>query len=254
MLQETPKLKRAYSKGPYNKSDLTEQWIRISEGCPNACPYCSETTENGKEPIHHPIPEIVRNRVRITDMNLIYKPRAVEIINELGAKRVNGKVVYYELLCGVDYRFMTQELSNVLHNNRFTNIRLAWDFSFALQREIKDTLKMLMKAGYSSKKLTVFMICNWRTPYLENCAKVDLCKVWNVKVADCWFDNQTPPDIKPIHWTDDEINNFRAKVRKHNQLVNFGIDPEVPVFRKKQQQTLLENISREQQEKRKNEL
>lgn len=55
---------------------------------------------------------------------------------------------------------------------------------------------------------------------------MDLCKVWNVQMADCYFDNQLSPNIKPIHWTEEQIREFRHKVRKHNQLVNFGIDPE----------------------------
>ena len=56
--------------------------------------------------------------------------------------------------------------------------------------------------------------------------KLELCKVWNVKVADCYFDNQLSPNIKPIHWQLPSILHFRRDVRKHNQLVNFGIDPE----------------------------
>jgi len=73
----------------------------------------------------------------------------------------------------------------------------------------------------------VFMICNWTIPYGENLKKLDLCKVWRVKVGDCYFDNQTSPNINPSHWTDLQIKTFRNKVRKHNQLVNFRIDPEV---------------------------
>jgi hypothetical protein len=47
-----------------------------------------------------------------------------------------------------------------------------------------------------------------------------------VKVADCYFDNQLSPNTKPIYWDVLEIASFRSKVRKHNQLVNFKIDPE----------------------------
>ena len=91
---------------------------------------------------------------------------------------------------------------------------------------------MLKKSGYGKGDITVFMVCNWKRTYNENLQKMDLCKVWNVKIADCWFDNQTPPDIKPIHWTEQEIKDFRKKCRKHNQLVNFGIDPELNQLKK----------------------
>ncbi len=209
--QVKPNLRKPYSKGAYNKSDHKEQWIRISEGCPNACPYCRETFENGTKPIYYPIPKIVKNNVKIMDMNLLYKPKALKILNELGKKRVNGKVVYYELVCGIDYRYLTQELADALKRNRFMNVRLAWDWQFVLQKKIKKTIDLLLKAGYVARDLTVFIICNWLISYEDNLRKLDLCKVWNVKVADCWFDNQLSPNIKPIHWTIDQIKDFRKK-------------------------------------------
>jgi hypothetical protein len=215
-----------YSRGLYNKVVDDEQWIRISEGCPNGCEYCRETKECGKEPIYFDIPEIVRNKVKLMDMNLMYKDRCLQIIEELGNKRVDGKVVYYELICGIDWRFMTQEKADALHKNRFKNIRFAWDWQFVLQYKIRDCVKMLVKAGYDSRELSCFMVCNWKIPYEENLRKLDLLKVWNVKVNDCWYDNQLSPNIKPIHWTEEQIKTFRRMCRKHNQIVRFGIDPE----------------------------
>jgi len=217
---------KPYAKGEYNKFDDQEQWIRLSEGCPNGCPYCREGIENPEIKVFE-IPEIVRNKVKILDMNLLCHQEALEIIQELGRRKVNGKVVYYELLCGVDYRFLTQELAVALKQSRFSNIRIAWDFSFSLQKKIKEAIKLLLNAGYSPKDVMIFIICNWKTTYEENLKKMDLCKVWNVQMADCYFDNQLSPNIKPIHWTEEQIKEFRHKVRKHNMLVNFGIDPEL---------------------------
>ncbi len=219
------KLTRPYSFGPYNKHDKEEQWIRITEGCPNQCAYCAEPPEFKV----FKIPRIIRRKVKVMDMNLLAKPEALDIIRDLGARRVKGKVVYYELVCGIDYRFLTKELAEALHKNRFKNIRFAWDYGFELQYKMRDALKLLLKAGYRADKLTVFMICNWRTAYEENLRKLDLCKVWNVKVADCWFDNQLSPNIKPVYWMADQIKDFRAKCRKHNLLVGFKIDPEVKI-------------------------
>ena len=72
----------------------------------------------------------------------------------------------------------------------------------------------------------IFVLCNWKIPYKVNLIKMDLCKIWNVKIHDAYFDNQLPPKIKPIHWTIEQIRDFRHKVRKHNQMVNFKIDPD----------------------------
>jgi hypothetical protein len=109
-------------------------------------------------------------------------------------------------------------------------VRIAWDWFYKDQFKIKDALQILMKAGYDSKKIMVFMICNHPSiSYEENMNKLDLCKVWNVLCADCYFDNQVRIHDKfiPIGWTTKEAYAFREKVRKHNHLVNFGVDPEL---------------------------
>lgn len=216
-------LLKPYSYGAYNKSNDKEQWVRLTEGCPNNCPFCYEPTEQKV----FGIPKIVRNHVKIMDMNLLCKKEAIHIINELGSKRVNGRVVHYELICGIDHRFLSHALAFALKENRFQNIRLAWDWHYEDQYQIKVAIEKLLMAGYNTNDIMVFMICNWRINYDENCEKLDLCKVWNVKVCDCYFDGQVSPKIIPIFWSDIQIKMFRHKVRKHNQLVNFKIDPEV---------------------------
>ena len=216
-----------YTYGAFNvidKKDSKIQVIRITEGCPNNCPYCYEP----KKVTIYDIPTIIRNNVRIIDMNLLSKRnKAKEIIKDLGLKRVNNKVVYYELVCGIDYRFMDQEFADLLKQNRFIKIRLAWDWEYTEQRRIKNTINLLKKAGYKSKNINIFMICNWLIPFEQNCNKLDLCKVWSVKAVDCYFDNQLSPNILPIYWKAEQIKTFRRMVRKHNQLIGFGIDPEV---------------------------
>lgn len=216
---------KPYSYGPYNKFNDTEQWIRITEGCPHNCSFCYEPMEQKV----FRIPKIVRNLVKIMDMNLLCKKQAIEIIMELGKKRVNRKVVRYELICGIDHRFLSHAIAFALKENRFQKIRLAWDWYYKDQLDIKVAIGKLLMAGYKPNDLMVFMICNWRIPYTENCKKLDLCKVWNVKVCDCYFDGQVSPKIVPIHWTSIEIKDFRRKVRKHNQLVIFKMDPQIAV-------------------------
>jgi len=223
LLKKEVNLNKPYSLGSYNKYDKKEQWIRITEGCPHDCPFCYEPTEIKI----FEIPEIVRNNVKIMDMNILCKSKALQIIKDLGKKRVNKKVVYYELICGIDYRFLTQEIANELKKNRFINIRIAWDWFYRDQYAIKDAINKLLKAKYKRNNIMIFMICNWKIPFKLNCKKLDLCKVWNVKVADCYYDGQTFPNVIPIYWTDQENKTFRKMVRKHNQLVNFKLDPEV---------------------------
>jgi len=216
-----------YDRSKYNVSNETEQWIRLGDGCPNNCAYCYCPTDI----IQYEIPEINRNKVKIMDMNLLCYPNALEIIKELGTRKVNGKVVYYELICGIDHRFLTLELAIALKESRFKNIRFAWDYGYHLQKVIKKSVDILKKAGYKPKEISIFVLSNWKTPYCDCIRKLDLMKIWNVKVNDCWFDNQLPPKIKPIHWTYEQCKNFRRLCRKHNQMVLFGIDPELKYIR-----------------------
>jgi len=208
-------LSKPYSKGAYNKSDTEEQHIRITEGCPNSCVYCAETWENGTKPIYYEIPEIIRNKVCILDMNIIYKDRCVQILDNLGRRKVNSKIIKYELQCGIDWRNLDQEKASALKRNRFQNIRWAWDYAYSDVYKHFDCLKFLINAGYDPKKIQVFMVCNWLIPYDECVAKLMTLKHWNVQVSDCWFDNQLPPNIKPIHWTEEEIKKFRKLCRNH---------------------------------------
>jgi len=226
---------RSYSTGPYNKMNDTEQWIRLSQGCPNRCPFCYEPFEQKL----FPIPQIDRNLVKIMDMNLLSQEGASTTIRWLGTIRVNKKVVHYELVCGIDHRFLTPLLAEALKISRFQKIRLAWDFAYLDQFRIRKALKMLMAVGYRPEKMTVFMICNWEISYEECLKKLYLCAIWSVKVADCYFDGQVSPNIEPIGWTVEQIKDFRKRVRKHNQLVNFGIDPELKKPSWKQVKSLL---------------
>ena len=79
---------RSYSTGPYNKWDDKEQWIRISQGCPNNCSFCYEPPKE----IVFDIPQIVRNNVKIMDfitkMDLAYSIADV-IISRAGAGSIS---------------------------------------------------------------------------------------------------------------------------------------------------------------------
>lgn len=215
-----------YSKGEQNIITDEYQVIRLSEGCPHRCDWCREHVEIGDKWKIFDIPKIVRRDIRITDMNLLAKHEALDIINQFNGIRVDNRVVYPWLVCGIDYRFLTDEIAQALKNSRFVNIHMAWDWRYRDQKKIKAAVNRLKKVGY--REISIFMICNHPfVSYKENIKKLDLCKYWGCKVNDCYYDNQVSPGIIPIAWTDEQIKLFRKKVRKHNQICGFGIDPEL---------------------------
>jgi len=213
-----------YHYGAYNEIKGSKQWVRLTEGCPHNCPWCYEPTEQKI----FKIPKIVKNDVGIMDMNPLCKKEFLQILKNLPIN--NGKKIVYEFLCGIDYRFLTYEIALEMKKHHFKRVRLAWDWFYKDQLKIKDALKILYSVGYKSEDLILFMICNHTSiSYEENCKKLDLCKIWNVKVADCYYDNQIKIFDKfiPIGWTTDQAHSFRRMVRKHNRLVNWKMDPKI---------------------------
>lgn len=207
------------------------QKIQLTAGCPNQCHYCYEKPEME----YFPIPEITENQVQILDMNILANPNAKEHIEILGKKKVNNKVVYYELVCGIDFRRLTPDIARILKQNRFIHLRWAWDYGFSQQKIHKTIRNMLVKAGYNPKELSVFILVNWKIHYLECLKKLELLKIWNCKVNDCCYDggypkseidyNTHPRFNDKRFWTYSQIKDFRKRSRKHNLMVRFGIDP-----------------------------
>jgi hypothetical protein len=221
-LTRKPKYKTTYNRPQYNKVKGNIQRIETHRGCPHQCPFCYEPPID----VTFPLPEIVKNKVQILDMNFFAQQNVLQRIRELGEIKVNDKIVHYEEVCGFDYRFLTQEIAYALKKARFKKVRFAWDWGYKEQFKIKDAINMMLKAGYKRKDISMFMIVNYTISREECEKKLDLLKVWNSKVCDCCFDGGYKYCV-PEYWTQKDLTEFRAKCRKHNQLVNFGVDPEL---------------------------
>jgi hypothetical protein len=189
--------------------------IQFTKGCLNECPYCYE-----KPPIVCLDPKIPEDpEIQILDMNFLCNPQAKEILRSLPKRR-------WEFVCGLDFRRMDPEICQLLKEKGFIKIRWAWDYGFSSQRKHQHIWRMLKNAGFRPEDLSVFIIANWKIPYSDCLKKLELLKVWGVKVNDCCFDGGYKI-AKPLYWDIDQIKRFRAACRKHNQLVRFKIDPEV---------------------------
>ena len=213
-----------YDRPQYNAVKGEVQRVELHRGCPWGHEYCYEPRINED----FPVPDLVKNRVQILDMNFLVRRDALEVIQSLGEMRVGGKPIKFEFVCGIDFRFLTQPIADAMKASRFERPRIAWDEPFSEQMRIKDGVEKLLKAGYKRNEISAFMIVNWRVPYSECLRKLDLMKVWNIKVCDCCYDGGYKVAV-PVNWTLEEIKDIRLKSRKHNQLVLFGIDPQPKV-------------------------
>ncbi len=193
--------------------------IQFTKGCPNGCQFCYEDKEME---YYNPKIPVAEKLVQILDMNFLANPKCKQILRSLEHRNKS-----YELICGIDYRILLKNLETalLLKKANFVKLRWAWDYNFSQQKKHKKVMEMFVKAGYKPKELSVFMIVNWKIPYVECCQKLDLLKVWNVKVNDCCWDGGYK-QAKAKYWTPEQIKKFRKMCRKHNQMVLFGIDPE----------------------------
>jgi len=217
-----------YQYGPINQViEGKVQKIKTFEGCPHNCPYCDEPT--GRK--YFEIPELVCDKILEVSQNILYREDAKQYLIELG---MTGREV--ELVCGVDFRLLDMETAEILREFKFgwfnkkwkwsRGIRIAWDWFVDDQYKIIDAIKLLLGAGFNQSEIMVFMIVNWKVPLWECELKLDLLKVWGVKVCDCCFDGGHANAI-PEYWSQKEIDYFRAKCALHNQLVNYKIYPDL---------------------------
>lgn len=189
--------------------------LLLTEGCPNGCAYCYEPQ---KKFIEHELPDPFPLESEIIDMNFLARQNPLQDLLLIP----KGK---HQFICGVDYRRITTEIAYTMREKGFIKVRWAWDGLFSQQKIHQRILRKFLHAGYKPSSLMVFMLVNWKIPYVECVKKLELLKIWNVQVSDCCFDGGYKR-AAPGFWTDSQRKRFKGMCRKHNQLVRHGIDPE----------------------------
>lgn len=163
-------------------------------------------------------------------MNFLYAhPKPLDIINELGSKKVDGKIVHYTFLCGLDFTLMNKEIIYAMKKariGRFNNkgnyinaLSIAWDRGIDEKNKIEECIQNMHEAGYKVSSTQVRMLCNGRVGFLECKEKLKVLKENNVQIDDCWYDNQRRGKVKPIYWTAEECKRFGILCRAHNIAV-----------------------------------
>jgi len=208
---------------------MEEQTIRTSEGCPYSCPFCFQSKTTFKD--YKTIPEIKSNKVFIHDEAFLSKKDVIKTIYELGSKKVNGKVVYYELTQGINLKDLHPNIAFSLKENRFINIRFAWDDSYTKKSyyRVYDGIKMLKNAGYKDKDMICYIISNYYVSLTECLLKAKVMLHEHIPICNCRFkkyylDSKVYPEL----WNQEQIDYFTQQCRINNQIIKFGgYDPEI---------------------------
>ncbi len=227
----------------YDLVGVDYQILHGMRGCTRMCPFCGiwkleplffKTSDQIKS-------EIISDKLIFYDNNMLVNPDIENILRMLAKLTVNNRSVKSECQSGFDGRIVEQkpELALLIKQARFSNIRLAWDFSFEQYALVKKWIDIFLQAGYKNQELFIFMIYNWSFDYEELERKRKKCYEWGVQISDCryrpltqtidnynpYLNNQTEEDYY-IHsnWTDEQIRQFRRDVRKHNICIRQKIE------------------------------
>lgn len=233
------------------ENNIDYQIVHSSRGCFRHCAFCGtwiiepefEPKNSIKNIIEHGLELGLRNLV-FYDNNLLYNPHIKELLKELIELKSQRKIGWCESQSGFDGRLLEKdpELAELIKKARFRNIRIAWDNGLEDKPAIKNQIEILVKAGYNTKDISVFMIYNFDITYEDMIKKLEYCKTLGVQITDCRYrpleidyDNYLPhmrngqPEggyyiHKKAGWTDKKIRDFRKQVRQHNIWVRYAKD------------------------------
>lgn len=238
----------------YSLVDVDYQILHTSRGCIRKCGFCGtyiiEPEWTCKKSIKD---EIIKKKLVFYDNNLLANQFIEDILNELIELKKEKKITYVESQSGFDGRILRKKphLAKMLKDAGFKNPKIAWDYGIVQAPKIKEQLDLLIKAGFTAKEISVFMIYNYEPNYEEMEEKRVKCAEWGVQITDCryrpldaTFDNyssyktkgQTGKDYY-IHtkegWTDAKIRKFRRNIRRHNICMRHEVDYHSTILERK---------------------
>jgi len=209
----------------YSVAKDGEHWIRLTDGCFRSCWNCYTP----KDVKVYDLPEIKANKVRFLDQNFIHAhDNPLKLIQSL-PKKLNGKVIRYTFLAGLDFTLFNQEILDAMKKarvGRFNNagnfingLSIAWDRTYNERYMIDKAIDMMLQAGYSRRGIQIRMLCNGKISYEECMNKLNFLWQKKVMIDDCWFNNQKRGSVKPIYWAQEQCDMFGQCCRANNVAV-----------------------------------
>ena len=153
-----------------NPHSVDYQILHASRGCLRRCPFCGtwkiEPEFEAKKSIRD---EIRFPKVIFYDNNFLMNPNIESILRELIDLKNQGEIKWVESQSGFDGRVLLEKphLARRLKEAGFRYPRIAWDWGYDQRDSIKKQIDTLVKAGYGSNDVFVFMLYNYEIPYEE---------------------------------------------------------------------------------------
>jgi hypothetical protein len=240
VIKEAEKFEPAYDL-INNGKKIDFQIIHTTRGCPRKCSFCGTWKIEPEFIAKKTIKDLIKFRkVVFYDNNLLLNPYIENILEELIELKKEGKISWVESQSGFDGRILFKKpyLAEMLKKAGFRYPRIAWDWGIGDFKKIKEQVEILIKGGYKSKDIFLFMIYDWDLSFEEMEQKRIKCWELKVQISDCryrpldqLYDHYNPRkeqtlDDYYIHeksgWTDQLIKQFRRNVREQNICLRHG--------------------------------
>lgn len=243
VISEAEKYLPDYSLLNSKKDNSVEyQIVHSTRGCNRQCSFCGtwkiEPKFTAKASIKE---EIFTKKIIFYDNNILMNPYIEDILEELIELKRQKKIIWCESQSGFDGRFLLKNkyLAKKLKEAGFRYPRIAWDGKYSQYSSIKKQVDALIKGGYKSNQIFIFVLYNWDIPFEEMEMKRLKCWNWKVQISDCRYrpldqlndnynpraNNQTNDDYH-IHyvsgWSDKLVKEFRKNIRMQNICVRYG--------------------------------
>ena len=137
-----------------------------TRGCIRNCGFCIVREKEGYIKEHAEVEEFLNpksNIVVLLDNNFLALPSHIKKLQKYIDK--GWKMDFNQ---GLDIRLISKENAKLLAKvKHYKQIHFAWD-QMNYEREVKEGLNILFKAGISPPKIMVFMLCNYNTTLKED--------------------------------------------------------------------------------------
>ena len=137
-----------------------------TRGCIRNCGFCIVKQKEGKIREHTEVEEFLNpksNVVVLLDNNFLALPSHIKKLQKYIDK--GWKMDFNQ---GIDIRLINQDNAELLARvKHYKQIRFSWDF-METEKEVKEGLKILFKAGIKPFRIMVYILCNYNTSFEED--------------------------------------------------------------------------------------
>lgn len=150
----------------YSLYDLNYSLGFTTRGCNRNCKFCTVREKEGYIKEHAEVEEFLNtksNIIVLLDNNFLALPSHTKKL-QLFSDR--GWIMDFNQ--GLDIRLVNKENAKLLAEvKHLKQIRFAWDL-MNYEKEVKEGLKILFRAGIKSYRIMVYILCNYNTNFKED--------------------------------------------------------------------------------------